>query len=97
MEDGGQEVIGVESTSQRTSQTKQSPESNTGSLEGQQRVKRPKVLNAKVMTESILWCKRLCTTSIENITIETTEDGKQKIVRCTKKHPNLTAFDQSLC
>lgn len=89
MEDGGQEVIGVESTSQRTSQTKQSPESNTGSLEGQQRVKRPKILNAKIITD-IFCCKRLCTTSIENITIETTEDGKQKIVRCTKKHPNLT-------
>ncbi|XP_075884451.1 uncharacterized protein LOC142889533 isoform X2 [Nelusetta ayraudi] len=94
VEDVGQEVIGVESTSQRTSQTKQSPESNTGTLEGQQRVKRPKVLNAKIITD-FFCCKRLCTTSIENITIETTEDDKQKIVRCTKKHPNLIAFDQS--
>lgn len=60
-------------------------QSNTGTLERQQRAKRPKVLNAKVITD-IFCCKRLCTTSIENITIETSEDGKQKIVRCTKKH-----------
>lgn len=85
VEDVEQEVIGVESTSQRTSRTKQSPESNTGTLERQQRAKRPKVLNAKVITDTFC-CKRLCTTSIENITIETSEDGKQKIVRCTEKH-----------
>lgn len=90
-EDVGQEVIGVESTIRRTCQTKQSPESNSGTLEGQQRVKRPKVLNAKIITEevSISCCKRICTTSIENITIDTSEDGKQNIVRCPEKHPHL--------
>lgn len=68
-----------------------SPESSTGTLEGQQRVKCPKVLNAKIITEavSISYGKRICTTSIENITIETSEDGKQKIVRCPEKHPHL--------
>lgn len=97
-EEIGQEVIGVESKSLRAFQKEQSPQSNTGTMEGKQRVKCPKVLHAQIITEeeTILPCKRICITEIENITIETTEDGKQKIVRCTEKHPNLTAFDDQL-
>lgn len=87
----GQRVVEVEDTSQRTFPAKQGPESFTSTKEGKQGGKRPKVLHGKVITEEeqLYMCKKICITTEENITIETFEDGKQKVVRCTEKHPNV--------
>lgn len=91
-----QKVTEEESTSQRAFQTIEIPDSNTGTLEEQLIEKRPKVLDAKVITEeeTVCCCQRICTTFIENIQLKISDDGKQNIVRCTEKHPHSITFDQ---
>lgn len=91
-----QEVIEEESTGERPFQKEEIPDSNTGTLKGQQTAKRAKVLEAKVITEEeiVRCCQTFCTTITENITIKIFEDGTKTIVRHPERHSNLFAFDQ---